>query len=223
MVLLGMGLLKTISSRVITAKAHFVFLYNRFAARHGLKQLYGGANNGICGVLEKNMAILRKTIFSRSLRNLSLPEQIASIETLLFVVLRAPKIFPLSDNLLLAYLLDLLKMLGVADKEMTSESVSPSLISDKDGYCPMDERNDNMVDKGAYLTHSSQIFLRNETLLDDGSFGFRVLVPRQLPHGIQLRLSSLGLFHALIKSHSDEFFSAPSASALGKDIFQFFK
>jgi hypothetical protein len=107
-------------------------------------------------------------------------------------------------------------MLGVADKEMTSESVSSALISDKDGYCPTDERNDNVIDSNAYLTHSSQIFLHHEIILDDINFDFRVLVPRQLPHGIQLRLSSLGLFNALIKSHSDEFFSAPSASALGK-------
>jgi hypothetical protein len=129
--------------------------------------------------------------------------------------MKAPQIFPLSDNLLLAYLLDLLKMLGVADKEMMSESVSSAQISDKDGYCPTVERNDNMINGHAYLMNSSQLFLNDKIILDDTNFSFRVLVPRQLPHGIQLRLSSLGLFHALITHHTDIFFSAPSSSALG--------
>jgi hypothetical protein len=125
----------------------------RCATRPSSFLFYGGTNNGMNAVLVRNTSILKKSIFSRSLRNLSLPEQVASIESLLFVVLKAPKVFSLSDNLVLAYLLDLLKMLGVADKEMTSESVSLALVSDKDGYCPTDERNDNMINGNAYITH----------------------------------------------------------------------
>jgi hypothetical protein len=64
-------------------------------------------------------------------------------------------------------------------------------------------------------THASSIFLRKAMILEDGSFDGRILIPQELPLGIQLRVSTLLLFRALIRGFADEFYDADPQSKIG--------
>ncbi len=190
----------------------------RFGARYGLEFLYDKEKidtpHTLGAVILKHGSIVKKHLFSKSLRNLQLQDQIATIETFGYIVKHAPGCAPLSDSHVLVFLSESLKMMSVADGEMTSESISSSVIINKDGYSPRVTRNSCMVDKFSSLTHATSIFLREgfEVLLE----GYRIPVKPELPIGVQLRVSSLNLFHEVLKRHSDSFLEAESSSSIGK-------
>jgi hypothetical protein len=194
----------------------------RFAARYGLEFLYDKEEKDNPHTLEeiisKHGSIIKRHLFSKSLRNLQLEDQIATIETFAYIVKNAPGSAPLSDSHVLVFLSESLKMMSVADGEMTSESISSSVIINKDGFSPRVARNSCMVNKFSSLTHATGIFLREgfEVIFEDS--GQRVLVKPELPIGVQLRVSSLHLFHEVLKRHSDYFLEAESSSSVGKSI-----
>ena len=192
----------------------------RFAARYGLKFLYGnekqGEPNSLQEIITKHGAIMKRHLFSKSLRNLQLTDQIATIETFAYIVKNAPGTVPLSDSHVLVFLSESLKMMSVADGEMTSESISSAVIINKDGYSPRVPLNSCMVNKFSSLSHATGIFLREGFDIVFRKSGNRVQVKSELPMGVQLRVSSLQLFHEVLKKHSDSFLEAEASSSVGE-------
>lgn len=107
-------------------------------------------------------------------------------------------------------------MMTVADGAMESESISNAVIINKDGYSPVPERTDSTIGKSSYLSHATGIYLRDECIMDGEYLCGRVLVPAELPLGIQFRVSSLILFRSAINAHTDAFFDADTNTAIGK-------
>ncbi len=167
--------------------------------------------------LKEHESMIKKLLFSKSLRNLSVAEQVATIETFSFIAKYVPALLPLSENLVLVFFSELLKMMSVADGEMTSESISNAIIINKDGYNPNAEkqRNSCMVNTHSSLSHATGIYLRDEYNVMTPGIGC-IVVPNELPIVIQFRVSSLILFHYVLRAHSDTFFDADPTSSIGK-------
>ncbi len=167
--------------------------------------------------LARHESTTKRLLFSKSLRNLPIPEQVATIEAFTFIAQEDPKLLPLSENLVLVFFSELLKMMSVADGEMTSESISNAIIINKDGYSPKIENQQNscMISPHSSLSHASSIFLRDEYDLTAPGIG-SIAVPAELPIGVQFRVSSLILFHCVLKAHSNTFFDADPSSSVGK-------
>lgn len=193
----------------------------RLAARHFLKLIYGGIGSvdtdSLSKLLAKHDKETKRLLFSKSLRNLPLSEQIAAIEAFTFIAKEDSKLLPLSENLVLVFFSELLKMMSVADGEMTSESISNAVIINKDGYSPKSESRQSgcTVDPHSSLSHASGIFMREEYELSVCGLG-RIVLPTGLPIGVQFRVSSLILFHIVLKAHSDAFFEADPSSSIGE-------
>ena len=98
------------------------------------------------------------------------------------------------------------------NKHMTAVAAHfTDYVIDKNGFCgPSDDRHMSITDP----SHSSAIFYRRESILQVGSF--RVHLPAELASGIQLRVSSIKLLHAVIKNQSDVFFDADNSTPIGK-------
>ena len=65
--------------------------------------------------------------------------------------------------------------------------------------------------------HSSKVFLRKEMSVRDRleSSSRDIIVPPELPMGIQLRATSLALFRAVVNKHPATFFNAEGNSPAG--------
>eukprot|EP00557_Chaetoceros_sp_GSL56_P001585 CAMPEP_0176500498 /NCGR_PEP_ID=MMETSP0200_2-20121128/13588_1 /TAXON_ID=947934 /ORGANISM="Chaetoceros sp., Strain GSL56" /LENGTH=4498 /DNA_ID=CAMNT_0017899179 /DNA_START=1114 /DNA_END=14610 /DNA_ORIENTATION=+ len=190
----------------------------RFAVFNGLEYMYGGKGSRevptVGDVLLKHISTIKRQLFLKSLRNLQLQDQIAAIECFTFVLKHSPSSLPVLDNHVLVFISESLKMMSVADGEMTSESISHSTIVDKDGFNPRVSRNNHMLSYFSKISHATGICLRegfNIVL----SNGFRMYVNPELPIAVQLRVSSLNLFHELLHQNSEEFLEAESSSSIG--------
>lgn len=207
---------------MVTTDALFSSSLFRFAVRHGLNQIYSESDNGhsipFSTLLKNHTTTIKRLLFSRSLYNLPVPDQIAVVEAVAFIVEKSPRLIPLSDSRLPAFLKDLLKMMSVADGEMTSDSISISngAVVNKDGYSPVSETNSSMVNASSSLSHASGLFLRKEFILEDPLIPGRIVVPCEMPTGVQLRVSSLLLFRSVIKGYTNTFFDAAVSTSIGK-------
>ena len=160
---------------------------------------------------------MKRSLFSRSLRILPLPDQVGVVEGLTFLVSCAKDIFPISDQNLLASVSELLKMLSLADGALTGDAGSSIGVAiDKNGHVfnPSIPKTDapNDVDQSP-RTHASAIFLRSEITVCTTSY--RAVIPAELSMGVQLRIASLALFRALVKNHTDAFFDAANNTPVG--------
>ena len=63
--------------------------------------------------------------------------------------------------------------------------------------------------------HTSSVFLQSRVILEDASFGGRVVIPGELALGVQLRVSTILLFRAIMRRYPDEFFDAQPESQMG--------
>ena len=205
------------------SKVYFLQWLNhiRFAVRHGLKQFYirdaPDATKEMESLLSKYSSAMKRLLFSRTLRSLPLQDQVGIIDALAYVVSYTPSLFPISDNHLLAFLSELLKMMSVADGEMSSDMILNGIIVDKDGYTPSPKSN-STISKSSSLSHAGAVFLRHDCILEDSLFCGKVFVPAELPAGVQLRVSAIVLFRAVIKHNPDFFFDSPSSTHMGKCI-----
>lgn len=155
--------------------------------------------------------LIRRVLFSRILRLLPLSHQVGTVEGLATVVKLFPYLFPLTDQHVLTFLSELLKMASVADKEMSDEKLK-EIVVDKDGYVPLETGSDRAL----YPRQSSALFYRRECVLTCGNM--RVVILPELPVGIQFRVSTILLLHAIIKNNSDLFFDADPTTPIGKII-----
>jgi len=203
----------------------------RFAVRHSLRQISTTmSEQKICHmeeVLGGCSALIKKLLLTRAVRTLPLPEQVAVVDALAFIVQEAPSLIPLSDQRLLETVSELLKMAAVADGVIVEKKVDPvskGIYIDRNGHAVAMNRDIEILDnnkmRSGPVTHASSIFLRKEFILDENATGGvgKICVPPEIPLGVQLRLSSLLLFRAIIKRHNDAFFDAASSTPIGKVI-----
>ena len=160
---------------------------------------------------EERLSIVRRALFSRSLRLMPLPQQVGVVEGLGVIVNELPGLLPMTDQHLLAFLSELLKMASVADGEMSDKTLMNSVV-DKNGF--VGSQTDSNL--SVYPSHASALFFRRECAVT--ILGKKVVVPEELPAGVQLRVSSINLLHAVIRAHSSSFFDAETASPIGTYI-----
>lgn len=191
---------------------HLTTFIFRFAARFLLTFFVVDPRAEGCnsGFISKQVDFIRRVLFSRSLRLLPLPHQLGVVEGLTAVVKLFPDLLPLTDPHLLACISDLLKMASVADGEMSDEKLT-DVVVDKDGYV---SSLDVDVDTTQYPTHASALLFRRTCVFDTG--GVKIVVPGELPSGVQLRVSTIILLHTIVKTFTDPFFDAETTTAVGK-------
>lgn len=68
-------------------------------------------------VFKDDMTHLKRLVFPRILRNSPLPDQVAIVESIAFMIDRAPSLFSLKDPTCMSFTAELLKMLSVAGEE----------------------------------------------------------------------------------------------------------
>lgn len=166
-------------------------------------------------LLSDHMSTVKKLVFSRSLPLLPLPEQVGVFDALAFLIYRIPSLVPLSDQHLLAFLSEFLKMSSIADGEMSDSSMSGYFV-DKNGFIVSAQEAESIPAATQLSSHTSSIFLRRECAVKSPSDGQYVSIPEELANGIQLRLSGLRLFRAVIRQHANAFFDADSTTPVGK-------
>jgi len=168
-------------------------------------------------ILEKQITLVRRVLFSRSLRLLPLQEQVGAVEALTVLVDRVPDLIPLEDQHLLAFLSELLKMASVADGEMTDNNLVGSVV-DKNGFVlPDHSRHQTLTSDNQEVDPTlrpSSLFLRRHCVLTIDSQ--KLLVGEELPSGVQLRVSSIQLLRSIIRGHPDMFFNAESSTPVGE-------
>eukprot|EP00978_Attheya_sp_CCMP212_P003131 scaffold6440_cov50-Attheya_sp.AAC.1 len=192
----------------------------RFTVRHTFCQLQLASNTksplALEMVLKKYLSVIKKMIFSKPLRSLPLPEQVGVVEALTFIINGAPNLFTLSDQYLVAFLFELIQAFAIADGEMKDSNPSGVFV-DKNGLVASvnePQRPSTGISKYSSLTHASKIFLRRECVVY-GPHGTRIVVPEELPYGIQLRVSALVLFRVVIRRHTSLFFDALPSTQIG--------
>jgi hypothetical protein len=165
--------------------------------------------------LERHMTLLRRVLFSRSLRLLPLPEQVGVIEALAVLVDQQPALLPLDDQHLLAFLSELLKMASVADGEMTDANLTGAIV-DRNGFVVSshDPTTSDDNEMASLRFRASSLFLRRECVVQIQKG--RVVIGAELPLGVQLRMSTIALLRSVIRSHSDAFFDSDTSTPIGK-------
>eukprot|EP00980_Cylindrotheca_fusiformis_P015839 scaffold4637_cov128-Cylindrotheca_fusiformis.AAC.10 len=190
----------------------------RIAARFIMKHYIVGtrSEDSSLELFRNSLPLIKRIVFSRSLRLLPLPEQIGVVEALTVIVQQVPKLFPLDDQNLLAFLSELLKMASVADGEMTDTNQAGEMI-DKNGLAvSIHSRHGTNKDpaparKAAFP--SSALFLRRECIIVAN--GVRIIVPPESSRGVQLRVSIISLLRFVIRGHANPFFDADKSSPVG--------
>lgn len=159
------------------------------------------------------MSTIKRVLFTRSLRLLPLPEQVAVIEALTTLVDFVPGLLPVADQHLLAFLSEFLKLSSIADGEMSDSSIV-GFVVDKNGFTT--SMSTSRYSRGS--SHTTGMFLRRECVarLCGGKF---ISIPEELPLGVQLRVSALRLLNTVICRHADGFFDADSTTPIGKLLF----
>eukprot|EP00536_Pseudo-nitzschia_multiseries_P000672 jgi/Psemu1/233891/estExt_Genewise1.C_80142 len=170
-------------------------------------------------VLGEHITLIRRVLFSRSLRLLPLQEQVGAVEALAVLVDQVPDLISLEDQHLLAFLSELLKMSSVADGEMTDkENNLIGGVVDKNGFVlPGTEQKYHPTSSDANeidpSLRPSSLFLRRDCILSID--GYKILIGEELPNGMQLRISSIQLLRSIIRGHPDTFFDAESSTPVG--------
>jgi hypothetical protein len=165
-------------------------------------------------ILSNHMPTIKRLIFSRSLRLLPLPEQIGVFDALAFLINQIPGLLPLFDQHFLAFLSEFLKMSSIADGEMSDSSLIGYVV-DKNGFVVSAQETESTPAATQLSSHTSSIFLRRECAVKSPNDGPYVAIPEELANGIQLRVSGLRLFRAVIRQHADAFFDADSTTPVG--------
>jgi transformation/transcription domain-associated protein len=157
----------------------------------------------------EHMSFITRVLFSRSLRLMPLPQQAGIVDGLTVVIKELPNLIPLSDQHLLAFLSELLKMSSVADGEMTDNTLANCVV-DKNGYVG----SSSDLNTDFQPSHAAALFNRRECMARFQDAWLNV--PDEYPVGVELRVASIRLFHVAIKVHTDAFFDADTSTPIGK-------
>jgi transformation/transcription domain-associated protein len=202
----------------------------RIAARYMLKHYFVDqlSSKEVLDKFTKHLTLVKRVLFSRSLRLLPLPEQIGVVEALSTIVQQIPDLFVLDDQHLLAFLSELLKMSSVADGEMADANLTGDVI-DKNGLAVTTQSRQvasstsKPIDPADMTTipspPASALFLRRDCLLTthliSQEMKHRIIIPQELPLGVQLRVSTISLLRFVIRGHANPFFDAETSTPIG--------
>ena len=157
------------------------------------------------------MSTIKRVLFTRSLRLLPLPEQVAVIEALSTLVDFVPRLLPIADQHLLAFLSEYLKLSSIADGDITDPSIV-GFVVDKNGFTGA--TSTSRYSQGA--SHMTGLFLRRVCVARLCGDKY-ISIPEELPLGVQLRVSALRLVNTVICRHADGFFNADATTTpIGK-------
>lgn len=167
--------------------------------------------NSLDKLLSGHVTSLKRLLFAKLLRTLSLPDLVAVVDAVAFINEAVPNLIPISDANMMSFLGELIKMICIADGEISDEKFGSVVLIDKNGWavdCDGKPISDNKP-----LVQPSSIFHRHTITLRDDDIGARIVVPEGLNLGVQLRVSTLFLFRAVVRL--DEFFEAGIQSQMG--------
>lgn len=162
-------------------------------------------------LLSDHVASLKRLLFAKLLRTYSLPDLVAVVDAVAFINEAAPKLIPISDSNMISFVGELMKMTCIADGEISDKGFTSVVLIDKNGYAV--NSDGESIGGNKSLVQPSSIFMRQTITLEDKLVGARVVVPAALNLGVQLRVSTLLLFRAVVRL--DEFFDAEVQSQLG--------
>lgn len=192
-----------------------ILIFFRMASRYILKYYVIDAmpRDKCQALFRKHLTLIKRVLFSRSLRLLPLPEQVGAVEALAVIVGQLPEIIPLNDQHLLAFLSELLKMSSVADGDMTDSNLVGNVV-DRNGFAiPVHEEQTQDSKDPDPENPSSAIFLRRDCIL--AVPGAKIVISEELPCGVQLRVSSISLLRSVIRGHANPFFDAETSTPVG--------
>jgi len=197
----------------LSSISHIVRIAIRFALKNYVLETMSNPKD--CFV--SKLPFMKRLLFTRSLRLLPLPEQIGVIEALAFVIDCIPGLISISDQQLLGFLSEFLKMGSIVDGEMTDSSIVAQFV-DKNGFATSTQGDSSA--SGTLLPNilplqASGLFFRQECIVRIGNKRVYAILPQELPHGIQLRVTALRMFRAVIRRHADDFFDAESSTPIG--------
>jgi transformation/transcription domain-associated protein len=150
-----------------------------------------------------NLKLIERVIFSRSLRVLPLPQQVGVVEGLATIIKTQPSLLPLSDQHLVLFLQELLKMLSVADGEMIDPHMKDRAVN-KDGFVTTTDLDNSYGN--AFGVYASSIFVQRECVLKIDNKKF--VVSQEFRTGVQLRKSTIQLMRSIVLSYREQFFEA---------------
>lgn len=162
-------------------------------------------------ILSGHVNSLKRLLFAKLLRTLSLPDLVAVVDAVAFINEAAPNLIPISDVNMISFLGELIKMICIADGELSDEKFGSVVSIDKDGWAV--DSNGKPISDNKSLLQPSSIFQRHTITLRDDNIGARIVVPEGLNLGVQLRVSTLFLFRAVVRL--DEFFEAEVQTQMG--------
>lgn len=162
-------------------------------------------------LLSGHVNSLKRLLFAKLLRTLSLPDLVAVVDAVAFINEAAPNLIPISDVNMISFLGELIKMICIADGELSDEKFGSVVSIDKDGWAV--DSNGKPISDNKPLLQPSSIFQRHTITLRDDNIGARIVVPEGLSLGVQLRVSTLYLFRAVVRL--DEFYEAEVQTQMG--------
>ena len=92
-----------------------------------------------------------------------------------------------------------------------SDTFTSVVLIDKHGFAV----NTELPSQPHHGMHTSSVFLNKSFKLQSDSFGGCVIVPGELPLGVQFRVASIYLFRSLIRRFPDHFFDAEPKTQIG--------
>jgi hypothetical protein len=165
-------------------------------------------------LVEANMPLIRRILFSRALRLLPLQAQAGIVEGLACITKLFPKTFSLKNEHVMSFLSELLKMASVADGEMTDQGLEDSVV-DKNGFAFCGKTTGR--ESRSRSQHASGAFLRRMCVVNITAAA-RLVCPEELPTGVQMRVSGICLLHNVIKTYTTVFFDSEPSSPVGKRL-----
>ena len=162
-------------------------------------------------LIQNDVSSMKRLVFPRILRNSPLPEQISIVESIAFMMDRSPSLFSIEDQTCLSFTAELLKMVSVADGDI-SDTMSCVVLIDKNGFVA---QKDSPNQQAKPNTHTSSLFLRRKFTLKIESYGGSFVIPEELPLGVQLRIASIFLFRSVIRNFPTQFFDSEPKSQVG--------
>jgi len=162
-------------------------------------------------LLSGHVTSLKRLLFAKLLRTLSLPDLVAVVDAVAFINEAVPNLIPISDANMMSFLGELIKMICIADGEISDKNFGSVVLIDKNGWAV--DSDGEPISGNKPLVQPSSIFQRHTITLEDDNIGARIVVPEGLNLGVQLRVSTLFLFRAVVRL--DEFFEAGVQTQMG--------
>lgn len=182
----------------------------RYAARFCLKHISRAKDISVGALISGFSSMIKRMLFSRGLRHMSLCDQVGIVDALAFVVEEAPSLYGISNHQILVHISDLLRLASAVDGDKSSDT---ALLADKSTHVPGIDTSF----KGSRFSNAraAAMFLREESVVKVPGVDIDIVVPAEHPYGEQLRVSTLILFRSVVRRHTKSFFDAEATTTIG--------